>query len=156
MSFSQKLQNLRNGKNLSQEELAEIMNVSRQSVSKWELGQSFPEIEKLIDISNYFGVSVDSLVKDEKAVVENEKTETKVSEKISEQNNKLPIGVKRKIFLALCIICNMICFASISTLYLCNNRYEVISRGVMSVVGIICSLIGLRKLKKKYGSIFDW
>ncbi len=156
MNFSQKLQNLRNGKNLSQEELAEIMNVSRQSVSKWELGQSFPEIEKLIDISNYFGVSIDSLVKDEKVEAENEKIETKVSERISEQNNKLPIRVKRKIYLALCTMCNSICIINLSTLHLSNNIYEIISRGMISVVGITCAFIGLRKLKKRYGSIFDW
>ncbi|MGH4122913.1 MAG: helix-turn-helix domain-containing protein [Clostridium sp.] len=44
MSFSEKLQGLRKEKTLSQEQLAELLNVSRQSVSKWEYGQTYPEI----------------------------------------------------------------------------------------------------------------
>ncbi len=42
---------------------AESMNVSRQAVSKWELNQSYPELEKLVEISNYFNVTLDYLVK---------------------------------------------------------------------------------------------
>ena len=50
---------------LSQEELAEKMNVSRQAVSKWEGGQSIPEIEKILQLSSLFGVTTDYLLKDE-------------------------------------------------------------------------------------------
>lgn len=53
----------RNG--LTQEDLAELMNVSRQSVSKWESAQSIPEIEKVIRLSELFGVSTDYLFKDD-------------------------------------------------------------------------------------------
>lgn len=48
LSFSEKLQRLRKEKGLSQEQLAELLDVSRQSVSKWESGQTYPEINKLI------------------------------------------------------------------------------------------------------------
>ena len=47
MTFSDKLAKLRKQKNLTQEQLADILNVSRQSVSKWESGVSYPETEKL-------------------------------------------------------------------------------------------------------------
>ena len=57
MFFSDKLRLLRTQANLSQEDLADELHVSRQSVSKWESGISFPEIEKLISISDYFHVS---------------------------------------------------------------------------------------------------
>lgn len=50
---------------LSQEELAEKMNVSRQAVSKWESNQSIPEIEKILQLSSLFGVTTDYLLKDE-------------------------------------------------------------------------------------------
>ena len=50
---------------LSQEELAEKMNVSRQAVSKWEGGQSIPEIEKILQLSSLFGITTDYLLKDE-------------------------------------------------------------------------------------------
>jgi transcriptional regulator with XRE-family HTH domain len=64
MKFNEKLQKLRKEKGLSQEDLAEMLNVSRQSVSKWESGVTYPETEKLIAISEIFGVTVDSLLKD--------------------------------------------------------------------------------------------
>lgn len=65
MEFHEKLQELRKQKNLTQEELSEILFVSRTAISKWESGQSVPESEKLIAISNYFDVSLDYLLKDE-------------------------------------------------------------------------------------------
>lgn len=61
--FAEKLQSLRKSKGMSQENLAEELGVSRQAVSKWESGQSFPEIEKLVAVSELFGVTVDSLLK---------------------------------------------------------------------------------------------
>ncbi|WP_422784898.1 helix-turn-helix domain-containing protein [Ruminiclostridium josui] len=64
MKFQDKLQALRKEKGLSQEKLAEAIGVSRQAVAKWEVGQSYPEINKLVALSNYFGVSVDKFVKD--------------------------------------------------------------------------------------------
>jgi len=65
MTFPQKLQEYRRAAQLSQEELAHRLGVSRQSVSKWEQGQSFPETEKLIELSSMLGVSMDSLLKAE-------------------------------------------------------------------------------------------
>ena len=51
MKFEQKLMNLRKQKSMSQEELAEKLNVTRQTISKWELGQSKPDMDKLLEIS---------------------------------------------------------------------------------------------------------
>lgn len=65
MTFQEKLIELRKKKGFSQEELAEQVGVSRQSVSKWETGQSNPDISKLILLSEIFEVSVDTLVKDQ-------------------------------------------------------------------------------------------
>lgn len=62
MNFSERLMNLRKEKGLSQEELAEKLDVTRQTISKWELGVSTPEMEKLIQMSNLFGISVDELI----------------------------------------------------------------------------------------------
>ena len=64
MKFSEKLYVLRKKAGLSQEQLAENLNVSRQAISKWEGGIAFPEGEKLIAISEFFGVSLDDLLKD--------------------------------------------------------------------------------------------
>lgn len=62
MVFSEKLIELRKTKGWSQENLGYELNVTRQTVSKWELGQTTPEMEKLIEISNLFNVSIDELV----------------------------------------------------------------------------------------------
>lgn len=65
MIFAEKLIQLRKKAGWSQEELAEQMNVSRQSVSKWEGAQSVPDLEKMIRLSRLFGVTTDYLLKDE-------------------------------------------------------------------------------------------
>ncbi len=67
MPFQFKLANLRKEKKLSQERLAEIIGVSRQSVAKWETGESLPELEKLVVIADFFMTSIDSLVRDRDA-----------------------------------------------------------------------------------------
>ena len=62
MSFSENLQAIRKKNQLSQEELAELLGVSRQAVSKWELGEGYPEVEKLLILSKKLNVSLDSLM----------------------------------------------------------------------------------------------
>lgn len=63
MNFGEKLYTLRKGKGLSQEALADMLNVSRQAVSRWESDLSYPETEKIIALSEIYGVTVDSLLK---------------------------------------------------------------------------------------------
>jgi transcriptional regulator with XRE-family HTH domain len=65
MRLGDKLIQLRRERGYSQEQLANILNVSRQSVSKWEADQSIPEINKLIIISDLFNITVDSLVRED-------------------------------------------------------------------------------------------
>ena len=72
MSFGEKLQQLRKEKGLSQEDLAHQLNVSRQAVSKWESQNGYPEIEKMILISDLFQVSLDYLMKEDYEEHENE------------------------------------------------------------------------------------
>ena len=62
MAFSEKLIELRKAKGWSQEELGDKLNVTRQTLSKWELGQTTPEMDKLIEISKLFDISIDDLV----------------------------------------------------------------------------------------------
>lgn len=64
MEFNNKLYELRKQKGFSQEELASRLNVSRQTVSKWELGESSPDMEKLVAMSDLFGITLDELVLD--------------------------------------------------------------------------------------------
>ena len=62
MSFAENLKQLRKSKQLSQEDLAEILDVSRQAVSKWEQGIGYPEVEKLLLLSSKLNISLDSLM----------------------------------------------------------------------------------------------
>lgn len=63
MSVSKQLIHLRNVKGISQEELASLLNVTRQAVSKWENDQAVPDSEKIVCLSEIFGVTTDYLLK---------------------------------------------------------------------------------------------
>lgn len=65
MKFCEKLQKLRKEKGYSQEQLADLLDVSRQSVSKWESGTTYPEMDKLLSLCKIFNVSLDELTNDE-------------------------------------------------------------------------------------------
>ena len=65
MSFGDRLQALRRGNDMTQEEFAQQLKVSRQAVSKWESSRGYPEIEKIIYICNHYGVTMDELFLDE-------------------------------------------------------------------------------------------
>ena len=78
MNFNDRLADLRRRKGLSQEQLGYELGVSRQTVSKWELGQSYPDFQKLVLLSDYYEMSLDELVKgvdvgDVRALNESEK-----------------------------------------------------------------------------------
>lgn len=75
MEFNEKLQELRKGRGLTQEELAKELFVSRTAISKWESGRGYPSIDSLKEISRYFSVSIDELICSDEiiAAAENEK-----------------------------------------------------------------------------------
>ena len=64
MDFKDKLQRIRKDLRLSQEDLAEKLDISRQAIAKWETGQAYPEIDNLIKLSNLFQITIDRLIKD--------------------------------------------------------------------------------------------
>ena len=130
MSLSENLQNLRKIKNMSQEELAEKLNVSRQAVSKWESGSGYPETEKIISICEIFDCSMDELVKG------------KISDDIKSERNKydlimtnaakgISIGVAL-ILLGVSIMLTLIGFAPNEQI---QDQY--------ALIGVIAILIGV-------------
>lgn len=64
MNMAEKLQLLRKNKGLSQEELADLIGVSRQAVGKWEAGKFYPDIDKLVQLGELYSISLDRLIKD--------------------------------------------------------------------------------------------
>lgn len=75
MTFGEKLKELRAKNNYSQETLAELLNVSRQAITKWENGNGMPDIENLKAIARLFGVTIDSLVHDETGLKEKDQSD---------------------------------------------------------------------------------
>ena len=82
--FSEKLYELRKEKGFSQEELAEKLNVARQTISKWETAVTVPDTNNLIELSKIFGISIDDFVgkKDEEVIEDNKKINKKLLIKI--------------------------------------------------------------------------
>ncbi|MDF2804117.1 MAG: transcriptional regulator, family [Anaerocolumna sp.] len=73
MSFADNLQSIRKEKQISQEELAEKIGVSRQAISKWEQGNGYPETEKLLVLAKELNITLDFLMLDEERISENSK-----------------------------------------------------------------------------------
>ena len=99
MTFGEKIQKLRKEADLSQEELACQLGVSRQAVSKWERDSGYPETEKIIHMSRLFNVTLDYLLNEENSGgnqnsapprTEEEKGESDFLQKISEKALRLP------------------------------------------------------------------
>ena len=74
MNLGERIYMLRTKKNLSQGDLAELLNVSRQSVSKWENNSAVPDLDKIVRLSEVFGITVDELVKGEDDVPSEQNT----------------------------------------------------------------------------------
>lgn len=68
MNLGRKIKYEREKMSLSQEQLADIMHITRQAISKWETGQSYPDIEKLLQLAELFQLSLDDLVRDDNAL----------------------------------------------------------------------------------------
>ena len=77
MNIGEKIYNLRKKKNLSQEELASVLNVSRQTISKWETGESNPDIDKIVPLCNFFEISTDEFLRGKDIVYERKLTKEK-------------------------------------------------------------------------------
>lgn len=108
--FSDKLKKLRLSKNLTQDQLAKLIYVSRSAVAKWEQNRGFPNIDALQRISKIFEVSIDDLLSDK---------ELKILEVI---NNKKKISLQRKIIISLSILTAIILIAFISLTIIYHPR----------------------------------
>ena len=95
MNLGEKLFELRKEKNLSQEEVADKLNVTRQTVSKWETNQSTPDFDKIVPLCNFFEITTDELLTGKKPDIN---TVQKQEEKQEEAEEKIPTKeeVRRK------------------------------------------------------------
>ena len=121
MTISEKITNLRKEKNLSQEAFAEALGVSRQSVSKWESGSALPDTDKIIAMSELFGVSTDYLLKNDAVTAEpvtynppeNQPVETEKTERNDDMSPKKKKSKKGRIFKIVALILALIILATV-------------------------------------------
>ena len=152
MRLGQKIADLRKKNNLSQEGLAEIMNVSRQAVSKWESEQSIPDIEKIVNLSELFGVTTDYLLKRGEPSFELKNEDINDKDKLpvlsdelvkkylaaSQKSSKL-----RALAIALIIFSPVwICFACILSIFFDHDsHYETPLTFTISLSGYVAAII---------------
>lgn len=101
MKFNKRLLKIRKKQGLSQEELGMELQVSRQTISKWEAGQSYPDFQRLVMLSDYFNMTLDELVKgiDVQDVREKNMTDERVSSMYLDiENGKSILKKSVKIF----------------------------------------------------------
>lgn len=100
MDFSEKITALRKNRNLTQEQLAEKLNVSRQSISKWESGQTTPDLEKVVALCEIFDVTTDYLLKPSEIDILSMKTDM-----LEKQQEQMQIREKRNERIVQCYFC---------------------------------------------------
>lgn len=137
MSFAEKLQNLRKANNMSQEKLAEELDVTRQSVSKWESGTTYPEMDKLLSICKIFKCSLEDLTNDEITTISVEdKKKTNITGLI---NNLLEI-VKKTVYMIKSmtfkdiVVCFITMFFVGLVLLIFRIPFELIEDGFASMI----------------------
>ncbi len=100
MKFGENLYNLRKANKMSQEKLAEKMDVTRQSVSKWENGESYPEMEKIMKLCNIFHCKINDLVHENMADIDSLDEDIKMSVvKFKEEKQKKIKGISKAIYI---------------------------------------------------------
>ena len=81
MNIGEQINNLRKQHGLSQDDFANLFNVSRQTISNWENGKSYPDLEMIIKVSDYFKISIDELLKNDVQTVKKIDNEKKAKKK---------------------------------------------------------------------------
>jgi len=122
MSLSNKIQKIRKERNLTQENLAEELNVSRQTISNWENKNIYPDIETLVLISNKFNISLDSLLKED-------------TDFVRDIDKKVKSNKTKKIIIIILLLLLLI----LSTIEISIN-YFTIKKAPISSIGSRCLL----------------
>lgn len=125
MNFNDRLTDLRKRKGLSQEQLGYELGVSRQTVSNWELGQSYPDFQRLVLLSDYYEMSLDELVRgvdvgDMRALNESEKQISSIYSDV-ERGKEAALRALRALLVVVCVV--LVLFALVVA-------YGVISGGL--------------------------
>ncbi len=119
MSIGEKIYDLRKKKNMSQEDLASVLNVSRQTISKWETGESNPDFDKIVALCNFFEISTDEFLKGSNPILEEK------IERVNSKNKALTFSMCIVIFIVMCILIEV--FESIE-----------VDESIITIISIAC------------------
>lgn len=157
------IKELRNEKNLTQEQFAEILGVSNRSISRWENGNNMPDFDLVIEIANYFDITIDEFLDGERKTEMIDDKEKETLLKVSDYNNAAYITFSRK-------ICVLFIFATIAfIIYAVLEMLDLASTGTyefiascslgfvfgMLLVGILYSSGYLFKIKAAKQRVFN-
>ena len=154
MKFGDNLKLLRKNKNMSQEELAERMNVSRQSVSKWETGDAYPEINNILQLCKVFNCKINDLVNDSIIDIDEMDEEVKSSAvKFKENKQKQVRGISKAVYI-IASICRVVTIIAIPfvILAMCLIPYVIKNVEVKDneISFVYSSKLSLEKKDDKY------
>lgn len=147
MTLGQKIFELRNKQKMSQGDLAEKLNVSRQSISKWETDASVPELDKLIMLSDLFSITMDQLVRDELP-----KKDTDEEKKSTEKRSPETVVINKQMSTQKIIGCVLLGAGILSIPLILIFQYL----GAVFTAFIFISSIICLKVKRHAGLIIFW
>ncbi len=134
MTLGNNIVKIRKDNNMSQEEFAEIFNVTRQTISNWENSKSYPDVQTLIKISNNFNISLDVLLKEDIELVKNIDVKVKETDKYKK--------ILRIMTYVLAILISIFCLVTIIFI----AKLTVIWKIVLTVVVLIWIITLLSKI----------
>lgn len=166
MNLSDNLKKIRKEHNLSQEDLAESLGVSRQSVSKWESGQAYPEMDKVLQICKIFDIGIDDLLnRDIKKVQKEEKAKININKYIDDFLNYFTKAIdmfsnmkfkdiakcifEQLIIIILILILESVLGTLLSNLFrnllffLGNHAYNICFQILQALYSIFCIIVGM-------------
>lgn len=143
MKFGDKLCKLRKKEGLSQEELGDKLNVTRQTVSKWELGQSKPDTDKLVELCNLLGVNVNDLMDDNIEIKNNRHIDS------------IEVKPRKWLLVVLIIVALAISVALINKLIMINNSKKADKNDAINSVENIINNSFNQITSKSFNSSFE-
>lgn len=146
MEIGVKLKQARLKKELTQENVANILNVSRSTISSWEVGRSYPDLESLVSLSDLYNISLDSLLRADSEMVKKLSLDSKIT------NNII------KVLKYITIISFFVFIFSILYINIANNTYDRLSNQIsdeMKSLSLKYNMIELNTYKKELDSIFN-
>lgn len=142
MNMADRIQYLRKTKGISQEELADKIGVSRQAISKWESEQSTPDLERIIIMSDYFGVTTDYILKGIEPVIDKEQNNKEIASKV--------LYISSTAFVVIGLFC------AFGSWYEQQTMTSIFGSMIIQAVGIIGYFVARTLSKEKASFYVNW